>query len=484
MAGSRIGTHALLNMLGDWTAGPGASLQARLADSLRQSIETGVLPAGSILPAERSLSRDLSVSRSTVTAALAVLKAEGTIESRQGSGTVVVGPPPPDAPGAAVLPGIIGARRGIDLAASTPADARALPVVDVDLEALLRTGPRHGYSPEGLPALRHAVAERFTVQSLPTTLDEVVITNGAQHALALALTLLSRPGDAVVVDDPTYPGMIDLLASRRLTPIPLPRTQGRIDVSGLRRLVAEHDVSIAYLQTGVHNPTGFAADDWELNDLAVAVDELGLTVLEDLVLADLRFDGESVVPLAARVGHASVLVIGSISKLGWGGLRIGWLRAPQALIERLLRARLTDDLGSSVPSQVIAAGVLTKFDDVVASRQPTLLARATLARELLAASLPSWRPEDPAGGLSLWIELPTPSAEALSQQAVRHGVTVATGGSAVVDGDGARYIRLCFDRPESQLREGIRRLAEAWEALGRTASDATAHDTGAQETQG
>lgn len=445
--------------------GPGASLQVRLADSLRQAIESGVLPAGAVLPAERALARDLSVSRSTVTAALSVLKAEGALESRQGSGTVVVGLPVDSEVGATVLPGILGSRRGIDLAASTPADARALPFVDVDLEALLRSGPRHGYSPEGLPALRHAVAERFTAQGLASTLDEIVITNGAQHALALALTLLARPGDHVIVDDPTYPGMIDLLASRRLTPLPLPRTAGRIDVTGLRRLVADHDVSIAYLQTGVHNPTGFAAQDWELEDLAAACDDLDLTVLEDLVLADLRFDGTSIRPLAARVRSASVLVIGSISKLGWGGLRIGWLRAPHSLIERLLRARLTDDLGSSVPSQVIAAGVLTKFDDVVASRQPTLLSRATLARALLDELLPTWRAQEPQGGLSLWIELTTPTAEALSQQAVRHGVTVATGASAVVDGDGAHFIRLCFDRPESQLREGIRRLAEAWQAL-------------------
>lgn len=462
---ARVGSHALLTMLGDWTAGPGATLQVRLADSLRQVIETGVLEAGTVLPAERALARDLSVSRSTVTSALGLLKVEGFLESRQGSGTIVAGPPSVSAPGATILPGILGARRGIDLAASTPADARALPAVDVDLEALLRSGPRHGYSPEGLPALRHAVAERFTVQGLPSVYGEIVITNGAQHALALALTLLARPGDAVLVDDPTYPGMIDLLASRRLVPVPLPRTEGRIDVTRLRRLVAEHRVSIAYLQTGVHNPTGFAADDWELDDLAAAVDELQLTVLEDLVLADLRFDGGTTRPLAARTGRTPVIVIGSISKLGWGGLRIGWLRAPQTMIERLLRARLTDDLGSSVPSQVIAAGVLTTFDDVVARRQPTLAARAGLALDLLADELPSWSPVVPAGGLSLWIELPEPRAEALSQQAVRHGVTIATGASAMVEGDGSCFVRLCFDRPEAQLREGIHRLAEAWSSL-------------------
>lgn len=459
---SRVGTNALLNMVGDWSAGNGASLQTRLADSIRQAAETGVLPAGALLPSERAMARSFAVSRSTVTAALNQLKADGVLEARQGSGTSVVGVPGPTVPGATNLPGILGARRGIDLAASSPADARALPAVDVDLEALLRAGPRHGYSPAGLPVLRAAVAERFTLDGLATDLDEILITNGAQHGLALAFTLLARPGDAVIVDDPTYPGMIDLLASRGLNPIGLPRLRGGIDVSGLRRIVAEHGVTLAYLQTSVHNPTGLAADDWEIRELAGVADELGLTVLEDLVLADLRYDGSRPAPLAARVKHADVLVIGSISKLGWGGLRIGWLRAPRERADQLMRARLNEDLGSSIPSQVIAAGVLTKFDDVVASRQPTLRCRSELAQSLIADLLPEWIVHVPSGGLSMWVELPSPVGERLAQLSARQGVTIATGSSACVTADGASFVRLCFDRPEVQLREGIKRLGEAW----------------------
>ena len=158
-------------------------------------------------------------------------------------------------------------------------------------------------------------------------------------------------------------------------------------------------------------------------------------------------------------------MIGSISKLGWGGLRIGWLRAPTGMIDRLLQARLTDDLGSSVPSQVIATGVLGQYDDVVAVRQPTLAARADLAIRRLADELPSWRPVVPAGGLSLWVELPRPCSPAFAHHALRYGVTVAPGTSAVVVGDGDRFVRLCFDRPESQIVEGIHRLAAAWSAL-------------------
>lgn len=462
---SRVGTNALLNMVGDWTAGLGASLHIRLADSLRQAVETGVLPAGSILPSERAIARSFAVSRSTVTTALQHLKAEGLLESRQGSGTVVVGVAAGDPTGATSLPGILGTRRGIDLAASTPADARALPKVDVDLEALLRSGPRHGYSPQGLPVLRDAVAQRFSADGLPTDLDQILITNGAQHGLALALTLLAKPDDSVIVDDPTYPGMIDLLRSRHVTPVGLPRRRGGIDVHGLRRLSSESGAKLVYLQTSVHNPTGLVADDWELRDLAVACDELGLTVMEDLVLGDLRFDGSRLVPLAARVATAEVLVLGSISKLGWGGLRIGWLRAPTAMLDRLVRTRLTDDLGSSVPSQVIAAGVLSKFEEVTAARQPVLSERSSLAQAMISELLPDWKVMPPAGGLSLWIELPRPDGERLSQRSVRYGVTIATGTSACVNSDGSSFVRLCFDRPEVQLREGIKRLAEAWASL-------------------
>ena len=461
----RIGTNALSNMLGDWTTGVGATLHGKLADSIRQAVETGVLAGGTVLPAERTLSRSLAVSRSTVTTALNQLKAEGVLEARHGSGTTVLESPLVTAdgrPGASVLPGIITNRRGIDLAASTPADARALPQVDVDRESLLRAGPRHGYTPEGLPVLRAAVADRFTIDGLATSDEEILITNGAQHGLALALTLLASPGDSVIVDEPTYPGMIDLLASRDLHPIPLPRTGGGVDVAALRRIARSGEASIAYLQTSVHNPTGATAEDWELRDLAAACDTLGLTVLEDLVLADLRYDGTRLAPLAARVSNTTVLVIGSISKLGWGGLRIGWLRAERSMLDRLVRARLTDDLGSSVPSQVIAAGVLTQFDEVTRVRQPTLLDRSRLAISLIEELLPEWKPRAPQGGLSLWIDLPRPVGERLAQRAARHGVTIATGTSACVDGDGASNVRLCFDRPEAQLREGIRRLAEAW----------------------
>lgn len=468
--GDRIGTNALLNMLGDWSVGTGLSLHRKLAEAMLDAIESGVLPPGSFLPAERALARALAVSRSTVTAAMNELKSSGVLEARQGSGTRVVGSPEFGSLGATILPGLIDSdgssvRGVIDLAASTPADARALPRVEVDLAALLRAGPRHGYTPAGLPALRSAVAERLSLGGLATELDNVLITNGAQHGLALALNMLTNRGDSVIVDEPTYPGIFDLLSARGLRPLPLPRTGGGIDVARLRQLAIEENPALAYLQTSVHNPTGYAADQWQFRSLARVCDELNLTVLEDLVLADLRYDGSRPTPLAGLVDNARVLAIGSLSKLGWGGLRIGWLRAGVPVLDRLIRARLSDDLGSSIPSQVIAAGVLANFDQVAKVRQQTLRIRAATAEAFLHAEIPEWKVTTPQGGLSMWIELPSPLAEALAQVAIRHGVSIATGSSASVGSQARWHIRLCFDRPENQLLQGLSLLKEAWYSM-------------------
>ncbi len=468
----RLGTNAFLSALGDWTSGPGSSLHRKLEGAVRQAVETGLLRTGVVLPAERTMARSLGVSRSTVTIALNDLRADGVLVSRHGSGTSVA---PASLPtngatrraGASADPdpragGPTGERGGsIDLAASSPADARALPQVDVDIDALLLSGPRHGYTPAGLPELRRGVAERFTLDGLPTTADQVLITNGAQHALALAFSELTQPGDAIVVDDPTYPGVIDLLAARRLRPIPLPRTGGGVDPEAFGSLVERTGARLAYLQTLVHNPTGRCADPRQLGRLAEVVDATGITLLEDLVLSDLRFDGERIAPVAARVVEAATVVVGSVSKLGWGGLRIGWLRADSGLVDRLVRSRLTDDLGSSIPSQVISVAVLNQFAVIAESRQRSLGRRAALASALLAEHCPAWSVQEPAGGLSLWITLDGFDADHLAELAAEEGVVIATGGAASVSGDDGRHIQLCFDRPEQQLTEGIARLARA-----------------------
>jgi DNA-binding transcriptional MocR family regulator len=461
-----------LSVLGDWSAEPGSSLHRRLATAIADAIEAGLVPPGSVLPAERTLASALAVGRSTVTAALSDLKAAGLVEARQGSGTRVVGPVVgPGAgseTGAVVLPGLLAGGSAIDLAAAVAPDARWLPPTGIDLADLLGHPPRHGYSPEGLPALRAALADRFATRGVPTTPEQILVTNGAHHGLSLALRHLCRPGESLVVDDPAYPGLVDLVAAVGIRPVPVARRAGGVDAAALSRAVAASGATVACLQPLVHNPIGSAAEEWEIRRLASLCDQVGLVVIEDLVLEDLRFAGPGPVSLAGRVADGTqVVTVGSLSKSCWGGLRVGWLRAEAGMIRRLGRHRLPDDLGTSVPSQVLALALLGREDEVASARREVLASRCQLLGGLLADHLPAWRVTPVAGGLSAWVTLPIPVAGPLAQAAARLGVAVATGASASFgDGTGcADRLRLCFDRPEPQLRAAVHRLVPAWQMV-------------------
>ncbi len=458
----RVTTTAVASALGNWSIGPG-SVHRRLADAFRHAIDAGILADGALLPPERTLAPALAVSRSTLTAALAQLKDDQLLASRQGSGTRVVGPPPLTRAeeAATVLPGILGDFAGIDLAGAVPGDARGLPPLTVDLDDLLAASPATGYAPAGIPSLRDTIAAHWTEVAMPTERSQVLVTTGAHDAIALAFRALARRGETVLVDDPTYPGFVDLAAALGLTCLPVPRRDGVIDLAVLRDLILEHRPRLAFLQPTVHAPTGSITDDTTLRWLAEICDRAELTVVEDLVLHDVAHDGSAPAPLAARCTRATVLSVGSVSKLAWGGVRVGWLRGPEALVDRLVRARLPFDLGTSVPAQVVAREILANHADLRITRRAHLRERRDRAEELLREHCPAWRWISPAGGLSLWIDVGDANADAVMTRARRTGVVVAGGRSAsVADGYGT-HLRLCFDRPEPILVEGIRRLGVA-----------------------
>src|SRR5688572_14462516 len=208
--------------LGDWSSGP-APLQRKLADALRAAIARGDLAPGSRLPAERALAQALAVSRSTVVAALDGLREEGLVVSRRGSGTRVAVDArrrlPAADPSAAVRRNVVaeafveGSTGGIELLG---AHVEAPPSLGPELfaEAMEDLRPwlaGSGYLPLGLPPLRDAIAAHLTAQGVPTAAEQVLVTNGAQQGLALAAALFVRPGDAVLLESPTYLTAIDLL---------------------------------------------------------------------------------------------------------------------------------------------------------------------------------------------------------------------------------------------------------------------------------
>lgn len=453
----------LPTLLAGWSERGSGPLPRRLAVGLRTLLDAGLVVPGTQIPPERALATSLAVSRGTVSAALDELRAEGRISSAPGRGSEVVGRAI-----AAAVPHRLGGHffdeaATINLSTGNPPDASHLPSFTLGPADLTAEGGGHGLSPQGLWALRAAVAERLaTVDAMVTSPDQVHITNGSHHALALIAEVLAVKGDRVLVEDPSYPGALDVFDHLGARTIALPRDLDGPDPHRLDALLAEHRPSLVYLQGGIHNPLGRAPAKGRWRAIAAALDGHDVTVVEDRALITMTEPDDRPAPLASLCRRAPVVTLDSIGKVAWGGLRIGWLTGPPPLVEATVRLRTMTDLGTAVPSQLIALRLLPRIEDLGAQRRATLrrAAAATIAR--LAEEAPDWSVTLPRGGSALWVRLPTADSGPVVQLARRHGVLVAPGSVARVDGAPDPHLRLCVDRPDPVIDEGVTRLLRAW----------------------
>jgi DNA-binding transcriptional MocR family regulator len=460
------GPH-LARLLGAWRSGrPG---YVALAAAIRLLVLDGRLPLRTRLPGERELATALGVSRTTAAAAYAALREEGFLTSRRGAGSWTSLPADGRAaPGAAEPPPDDGV---IDLsAAATSAPEGALHrALASATEELPRHLPGSGYDAVGLPALRAAIAARLTARGAETAPEQVLVTAGAQHALALLLRVLSGPGDRVLVDHPTYPNALDAVRATGARPVPVALGPGGWDLDMLEATMRQAAPRLAYVIPDHHNPTGLTLDAAG-RERAVALARATRTPLVvDETMAELTLEpgtGPPAPVCAHDPAGETVITVGSMSKAFWAGLRIGWIRASPTLVGRLALARATVDLGSPIVEQLVATELLADPDPVLAGQRTALRARRDALAAAVRATLPAWRFDLPPGGLSLWIELDAARSSALAAVADRHGVRVAAGPRFGVDGAFERFVRLPFNLPEALLAEAVERLAVAWHAVG------------------
>ena len=457
-------TAAQLRRLLPPAPGPGPAYQW-LANALRVLILDGRLPLGTRVPAERELARALGVSRTTTGSAYDLLRREGYLTSRRGAGTFASFPPEP----AAALPSWFPADPAegvIDLTVAAPTAPR--DAVMAAAAAAVEQLPRHlggdGYRVLGLPELREAVAERYRRRGLPTGIDEVMITSGAQGALSLLARVLLSPGAAVLVESPTYPNALDTFraASARLVTVPLDRDWDvELIEAGLRQTLP----ALTYVIPDFHNPTGLLMSSQVRGALVRAARAVDSIVVSDesylaLSLQDGLAEPE---PLAAH-DPDRVISVGSLGKCVWGGLRVGWIRASPSLVQRLASARPSLDLAGPLLEQEIALGLVDRLDELVGERRRRLAVSLDARAPALSAELPAWTFARPQGGLSLWITVDR-STTSLTGAAAGAGVRIVPGPRFGVDGTLERFLRLPFVLPPPVLREAVARLARAAEEV-------------------
>jgi DNA-binding transcriptional MocR family regulator len=465
----------VVGQLGVWATGDGP-LYLQLASALARAIQRGDLKHGTVLPPERPLAESLAVSRTTLCAALDELKRSGWLDSRRGSGTWVSGAPSTDTDSRALALARTGAMRPFTDVRRAPVDLTldappALPLVREALAGLARLSladlaPAHGYVAVGTPELRSAIAKRLTEEGVQTDETQVLVTTGAQQALSLLAAYYLRPGDPVAVEDPGFPNAFDVFRAAGAELVRVPVDEQGVDVDVLEKLCAARPARFVYVTPTHQSPTGAVLGAGRRRRLARIAERFRIPVLEDTALADIPLgDGPRPPHVAHYLPDGQVVVIGSMSKLFWGGLRIGWIRAPIGMLRNLVRLKLMADISTPLISQLLATALLEHTEHARALRREQYLPRRDALTAALRRLLPEWTFTEPAGGFTLWAQMPAGAdSQAFASVAARHGVAIAPGRRLSPEERHTDCVRLSFMLEPGALVEGVEHLASAWDA--------------------
>jgi len=320
---------------------------------------------------------------------------------------------------------------------------------------------------EGDPALRARLAAFMSSRGLEVTADDVLITTGSQQALGLIATALLNPGDAVLVENPTYLAALQAFGLADVRAVPIPTDDHGPDPEALLEIARAEGAKVAYLIPTFQNPTGRTMPAERRAAIAEAAAAAGLWLVEDDPYSALRLEGQDVELLAAQpAARDRTIVIQTLSKVLSPGLRIGYLRAPAALRGPLAVAKQAADLHTSTVAQLAAERWLATHD--LGEHIASLAAHYRPRRDALQAGLKTHLPAgsrctQPEGGLFIWVELPDGyDAEAILARAIRRGVAFVPGKYFYAGEAERSTLRVSFATatPE-ELREGAARLGAA-----------------------
>lgn len=464
----------------------GAPLFEQVAERIEGLIRSGTLAVGQRIPSVRRARQQFGVSASTVVEAYRLLEDRGLIRARPQSGYFVRQALPQTR---RTAPGATSPRmRSVPVDPPSPAlvqfraaipDPTLLPTAQLTrtLGRIYRERPETLtlYGPSaGCEELRRAIARRMIDAGCAVSPDEVVVTNGATEAVAIALQALTNRGDTVAVESPTYHGLLDALRARGLRVLPLAASaDDGLSVDAFEEAVRTHRVAAAVVIANFANPLGGLMPDAHKRRLVEVARRHGVPVLEDDIYGEIGFEGARPLALRGFDDGSTVIYCSSFSKVLSPGLRIGWC-VPGARLEDV--KRLKQDLNVSTPMapQLAIAEMLDGggFDRHLRALRRTYQTQvARFADRVLATFPEGTRVTHPRGGHVIWVEMPKGvDAVRLLDDCTRRGVTFAPGPLFAPDGSYRNFLRLNCAVPWSD------RVADAVRTIGDLAARQLAPD--------
>lgn len=316
----------------------------------------------------------------------------------------------------------------------------------------------------GYPPLRAWIAERYGVAP-----QQVLVTNGSLQADWFLFEHLVRPGDAVVVERPTYDRTLANLVTLGADVHQITLEPDGLDVGALRKLI-ESGVRprLAHVIPNYQNPAGVTLSAAKRADLVALAAAERFTVFEDDPYAEIRFRGERLPTMLSMDSDDVVVHAGSFTKTVCPGVRVGYLIGPAATIAAIARRATSTYISPNMVAQAIVYQFCRAggMESSIATVRAALAERSRLMAEALRRYLPDARFTQPDGGYFLWLDLPeTVHVDALVPEAAARGVAVVKGSDFLLDG-GRHALRLAYSAvPTDQVEEGVRRLAEAVAAV-------------------
>ena len=462
-------------------------LYERIAGLVAGQISSGALRVSERIPSVRTMSRSARVSISTVVQAYAHLESQGLIEARPQSGYFVRArtrehlpePPPrqlrstrPRSVAADVLDACREAIQRNDLVQLNMACAPPESAPNRRLNRLirdeLRDHPNHAGEivlPPGDFDLRRQVARRAALAGAATNPDDIVITGGTMDAVTLSLGVLCKSGDTVLVESPTYFGVLQAVEHLGLKVIEVPNHPGRgIDVDAIRGAVAGQRLAAAVLMPNFNNPSGSLTPIDAKRDLVSALTGAGVPIIEDDLYGELYFGSERPASLRSFDAQGLVISCGSVSKTIALGYRVGWAVTP-VWARDIQRAKFFTSVAAPTLQQRVLARYFASggYDRFLTGLRRMLAASAERFLDAIASNFPTGTcVARPAGGMVLWVSLP-PSVDSMDlfRRALESRIGIMPGIVFSAKAGFRNYIRLnygCGWSPD---------VAAAIETLGR-----------------
>lgn len=334
-------------------------------------------------------------------------------------------------------------------------------VLEESGEQALQYGPTEGFQP-----LREAIVERMSKVQVELKADNILVTSGSQQGLDFAAKLLINPGDIILCESPTYLGAINAFKAYEPKFIEIETDDHGMNMEILEKTLKENDnVKFIYAIPDFQNPSG---KTWSLErrkKLVELANEYNVIIIEDNPYGELRFEGEFLPAIKHFDTEGRVAFLGTFSKILAPGLRLGWVAADSALLEKFIMLKQGADLQSSTISQMDVAKFLEQYD--LGDHIQKIIDLYRVRRDLMLKTMEEEFPEEvtftyPEGGLFTWVVLPEyMNARDLAVKALEENVAYVPGGSFYPNGGNENSFRLNYSNmDEEKIVIGIKRLGK------------------------